>query len=162
MVEHMNIEEIKDLANRFRCAADSAFEYGAFGQEYPFNNFPHECCDDMCDLFGQLLFENEVAVYKVHGIYRYDNWENKYPHVWIKLEDGNIIDLTGDQYKNNPIMLNYNVPCYVGKPTSLHKLFPKEEIKSYQYYGIDNYGDRNTRKRLWKLYDIILDFYTND
>ena len=155
----MNIQEIQKLAHEFRQATDEAFEYGALGPDYPFNNFPHECCDDMCDLFGQLLFEKEVPIYKVHGIYRYDNWDHQYPHVWLTLEDGTIIDLTGDQYKDDPIMLNYNIPCYIGKENSLYKFFPKKERKSYPYYGIDNYGDEKTRKRLWKLYDIILGFY---
>lgn len=158
----MNIEIIKALAIKFRDAADRAFEYGAFGQGYPFNNFPHECCDDMCDLFGQLLFEKEVPIYKVHAIYRYDNWAHQYSHVWLALEDGTIIDLTGDQYKNDAIMLNYNIPCYIGKENRLYKLFPREERNSYPYYGIDNYGDEKTRKRLWKLYDIILGFYVNE
>lgn len=116
----------------------------------------------MCDLFGQLLFERKVPIHKVHGIYRYDNWDHQYPHVWLTLEDGTIIDLTGDQYKDDPIMLNYNIPCYIGKENHLYKLFPKKERKSYLYYGIDNYGDEKTRKRLWKLYEIILGFCTND
>jgi len=158
----MNIQEIQEMAFRFRQAADNAFRHGAFGPNYPFNNFPHECCDDMCDLFGQLLLEKEVLIFKVHGIYRYDNWTHQYPHVWLKLEDDIIIDLTGDQYKNDPIMLNYDLSCYVGKGNCLYSLFPKEEQTSYPYYGINSYGDSNTRKRLWKLYDIILDFYTYD
>lgn len=158
----MNIQEIEELAIRFRRAADEAFDMDAFGQGYPFDNFPHECCDDMCDLFGQILFEKGVSVYKVHGIYRYDNWENQYSHVWLRLKDGTIIDLTGDQYEDDPIMLNYDVPCYMGKPNHLHNLFHKEELREYPYYGIDNYSDDNTRKRLWKLYDIILGFYTTD
>lgn len=158
----MNIQEIQEIAIRFRQAAEGAFEYGAFGQDYPFSDFPHECCDDMCDLFGQLLFEKEVPVFKVHGMYRYDNWDNQYSHVWLELEDSTIIDLTGDQYKDDPNMLNYDIPCYIGKGNCLYDLFPKEEQRSFPYYGIDNYGDDNTRKRLWKLYDIILSFYAND
>ena len=158
----MNIREIKELAINFRCAADDAFEHGAFGRGYPFDNFPYECCDDMCDLFGQLLFEKEVPVFKVHGIYRYDNWENKYSHVWLQLKDGTIIDLTGDQYKYNPIMLNYDIPCYIGKPNHLHKLFSEEDQNFYLYSGIDDYDNRNTRERLWKLYDIIISFYKTD
>ena len=157
----MNIKEIQSRAFEFRHAAETAFEYGAFGLEYPFNNFPYECCDDMCDLFGQLLFEKAVPIFKVHGIYRYDNWNNQYSHVWLSLEDGIVIDLTGDQYKDNSIMLNYNVPCYVGKGNCLYDLFPKDEQKTYPYYGIDNYNDEKTRIRLWKLYDIILSFCTN-
>ena len=158
----MDLEEIKKLAFKFRQAADDAFEYGAFGSNYPFNNFPHECCDDMCDLFGQLLFEIEVPIFKVHGIYRYDNWEHQYPHVWLTLENNTIIDLTGDQYKDDPIMFNYDKPCYVGEENCFYKLFSKRERKSYAYYGINNYSDEKQRKRLWKLYDVILSFYKND
>lgn len=158
----MNIQEIQEIAFKFRKSVDDAFEYGALGPDYPFNNFPQECCDDMCDLFGQLLFEKGVLIYKVHGIYRYDNWAHQYSHVWLTLEDGTIIDLTGDQYKDDSIMLNYDIPCYVGKEKGLYKLFPKKERKLYPYYGIDNYGNEKARKRLWKLYDIILSFYTNN
>lgn len=154
----MNIKEIECLAIKFRQAADEAFEYGAFGQEYPFNKFPYDCCDDMCDLFGEFLISQKINVSKVHGMYRYDYWEHKYPHVWLCLEDGTVIDLTGDQYKNNPIMLKFDIPCYVGRPNRLHQLFPRDEIKSYPFYGIDNYSDVKTKQRLWNLYDIILDF----
>ena len=154
----MNIQKIREVAIKFRCAADAAYEYGAFGFGAPFNNFPHECCDDMCDLFGQFLFEKDVKVFKVHGIYRYDEWENKYSHVWLQFGDGNVIDLTGDQYKDDPIMLNYDVACYVGKASYLHDLFPIEERHSYPYYGINDYSNINVRKRLWNLYDIIVSF----
>lgn len=158
----MDINEIKELAKKFRYATDAAFKCGALGRNYPFDRFPHECCDDMCDLFGQFLFEKEVFVTKVHGIYRYDNWEHKYPHVWLLLNDGTIIDLTGDQYKNNEIMLNYDIPCYVGKPDKLHKIFPKKDLRLYPYYGIENYDDDKTRQRLWKLYDTIISFWPNN
>lgn len=158
----MNIQEIKKMAKSFRQAADKAFEYGAFGSGYPFSDFPHECCDDMCDLFGQFLLQNGVSVFKVHGTYRYDNWDNVYSHVWLKLEDDTIIDLTGDQYKDNQIMRYYDNFCYIGPPNCLHNLFPQEEQQYYPYFGIDNYGDEITKKRLWKLYDSILSFYKND
>ena len=110
----MNINKIRKLATDYRKAVDIAFENNAFNK-YPFNRFPRECCDDMCDLFGQLLFEKEIKVYKVRGKYRNaDDWNHLFPHSWLELENGVIIDLTGDQYKKEAIMLNYNNPCYIG------------------------------------------------
>lgn len=153
----MNIHEIKALANEYRTALDRAFQSGAFGQEYPFNHFPRDCCDDVCDLFGQMLFEQGIAVLKVFGMYRYDNWNHKYSHTWLQLEGGTVIDLTGDQYKKDPIMENYNIPCYVGKPNQLHQLFRKE-LRCEPFYGINNYPETAT-PRLWTLYDIILSFF---
>lgn len=157
----MDVREIEVLANDFRLAADKASDWGAFGSQYPFSNFPKDCCDDMCDLFGQLLLEKEVAVFKIYGMYRYDNWEHQYSHVWIQLEDGIVVDLTGDQYKNNSIMLNYDTPCHVGEENDLYRLFSKDERRIEPYYGINCYGDAGTRKRLWDLYEIILSFYTS-
>lgn len=156
----MKINEIRELACVFRLAVDNACNHNVF-KEYPFNRFPNECCDDICDIFGQILLENDVSVCKVHGIFRYDNWEHKYPHVWLQLEDETIIDLTGDQYSDNPIMLNYNIPCFIGKPTELHKLFVNDDLQIYPFYGIDNYYDEKTRRRLWSIYDTIRNYMTN-
>lgn len=154
----MDINELKEIAFRFRHAVDVAFEDGAFST-YPFNNFPYECCDDMCDLLGQFLFEKNVLVLKVSGIYRYDYWNNNYPHTWLSLQDGLIIDLTGDQFKDDPIMLNNNDPCYVGKENKFYKLFPMKERTIIHYYGIENYINDNPRIRLWELYNTILIYY---
>ena len=154
----MDITEIAQLAQRFRCAIDAGFEWGVFGDEFPFSNFPHECCDDVCDLFGELLLENEVGFQKVFGIYRYNNWDKKYPHVWLQLNDGTVIDLTGDQYKDNPIMLNFDIPCYVGQLNRLHRLFPENELEYRPFYGIDAYSDEQTRKRLRRLLRNIMCF----
>lgn len=158
----MKIEEITQLAKQFRKAIDDAFEWGVFGDEYPFSDFPNDCCDDVCDLFGEMLLEKHVHFIKVFGIYRYNNWDKQYPHVWLQLDDGTVIDLTGDQYKDNPIMLNYSNPCYIGRPNRLHQMFPKDEMEYRPYYGIDNYIDEKTRKRLRRLYRNIMLFYKDD
>lgn len=154
----MDITEITQLAQQFRQAIDDGFEWGVFGEEFPFSNFPHECCDDVCDLFGELLIKHNVRVTQVFGIYRYNNWDKQYSHVWLQLDDNTIIDLTGDQYKEDPIMLNYDNPCYIGKPNALHQLFPKEEITYRPFMGIDAYSDEKTRKRLWRLYRNVMSF----
>ena len=125
----MTIEDIAQMARDFRKAIDDGLEWGVFGNEFPFSNFPHECCDDTSDLFGELLLQNGVYVTKVLGMYRYNNWDKQYSHVWLQLEDGTIIDLTGDQYKGNSIMLNYSECCYIGKPDLFHRRFPPDEIE---------------------------------
>lgn len=83
----MDITEITQLAQQFRQAIDDGFEWGVFGEEFPFSNFPHECCDDVCDLFGELLIKHNVRVTQVFGIYRYNNWDKQYSHVWLQLDD---------------------------------------------------------------------------
>lgn len=152
----MNIQKIESLAYEYRAALDKAFRAGAFGKERPFSRFPHGCCDDVCDLFGQVLFEQGIPFSEVFGTYRYDNWDHIYSHVWLQLKDETVIDLTGDQYKNDPIMLNYNIPCYVGRPDQLHRLFQKD-LRYRPFYGINNY-DEAVATRLWTLHDIIKDF----
>lgn len=155
----MTIEDIAQMARDFRKAIDDGLEWGVFGNEFPFSNFPHECCDDTSDLFGELLLQNGVYVTKVLGMYRYNNWDKQYSHVWLQLEDGTIIDLTGDQYKGNSIMLNYSECCYIGKPDLFHRRFPPDEIGYRPFNGIDCYEDEKTRKRLHRLYRNIMLFY---
>lgn len=158
----MDIIEITKLAQRFRQAIDDGFEWGVFGDEFPFSNFPHECCDDVCDLFGQLLIQNNLAVTKVFGTYRYNNWDKQYSHVWLQLQDGIVIDLTGDQYKNDPIMLNFDNPCYIGKSSELHNMFRVNKTDYRPFCGIDTYNDERTRKRLNRLFRNIMQFMKNE
>lgn len=153
----MSDTEIIQLAKRFRKALDDAVEWGVFGDELPFVNFPSGCCDDVCDIFGELLLENCISVTKVFGIYRYNDWDKKYSHVWLEIDDRLVIDLTGDQYKDDPIMLNFNDPCYIGKSNSLHQLFLNKELKRRPFHGIYNY-DEDVRKRLGRLYRNIASF----
>lgn len=41
-------------------------------------------------------------------------------HVWLTLENGNIVDITGDQYKDRSGSLYYDLPVYVGKMGAFH------------------------------------------
>lgn len=154
----MDIYEIKFLAQKFRKALEKAFPPHN-GEKYPFDRFPKECCDDVSDLFGQFLFERNEFVWKAFGKYYPDSGESPYPHVWIKLENGTVVDLTGDQYKDNPTMLNYNNPCYVGQPNQLHQLFLSDEVRYEPYYGIDNYINDIVSKRLWAIYNKVMQYF---
>ena len=44
-------------------------------------------------------------------------------HVWLTLENGNIVDITGDQHKNQSGILYYDLPVYVGKMDAFHSQF---------------------------------------
>ena len=44
-------------------------------------------------------------------------------HVWLTLENGDIVDITGDQYKNQSGSLNYDLPVYVGRMDAFHSKF---------------------------------------
>lgn len=44
-------------------------------------------------------------------------------HVWLTLENGDIVDITGDQYKKREGTLYYDWPVYVGKMDAFHSQF---------------------------------------
>jgi len=44
-------------------------------------------------------------------------------HVWLTLEDDDIVDITGDQYKDRSGSLYYDLPVYVGKMDAFHSQF---------------------------------------
>ncbi len=43
--------------------------------------------------------------------------------MWLTLENGSIVDITGDQYSNRTGMLRYDMPVYVGQIDAFHKQF---------------------------------------
>ena len=43
--------------------------------------------------------------------------------MWLTLEDGDIVDITGEQYKNRSGLLYYDLPVYVGKMDVFHSQF---------------------------------------
>lgn len=41
--------------------------------------------------------------------------------MWLTLENGSIVDITGNQYNNRTGMLHYDLQVYVGKIDAFHK-----------------------------------------
>ena len=153
----MTRQEIAQMAYNFRRAIESAQMAGDLDEESPFNRFPHGCCDDVSDLFGLLLIAHGESIFRVCGQYRYDDWEHRYSHAWLELENGIVIDLTGDQYKDNPILLNYDIPCYVGKRNALHNLFVQSDFARNPFFGIEEYHEV-AQRRLHKVSKIIMQY----
>lgn len=138
-----DINEINVLVNNFRYAMDCAKANGEFSRLIPLYIFPNGCCDMACDLLANYLADYGVETYVINGEY----WDaiNGYSinHVWLVLSSGDIIDITGDQFKNDSQFFNYNKKVHIGKEERLHKLFVEKRSKE-AYMDLD--GISNIRR----------------
>lgn len=103
----VNRKSLGAVAEHFRRAIDEAKAEGQFDWKYEqyhkdrMRKFPHDCCDDTCDLLWHYLFnEYNVVLQQISGKYRKENTR----HNWLETTDGLIIDLTGDQFTGRRIM----------------------------------------------------------
>lgn len=151
---------ILDEARHFRNAIDIAIKNDEFREIYPFYNFPNDCCDFTCDLLGQYLLEKGIATHQVNGVSKFDeSWH----HVWLKTNDGVLIDITGDQFIGRISQLTENPEAvYVGKEAEIHNIFCRERrnasntnfIDENEFTSFDKQPNPR-QKTLIKLYDII-------
>lgn len=68
-----------------------------------------------------------------------------------------IIDITGDQFKDDSTFLNYDIPVYIGEEDDFHKLFDEEDRDIHIHYGIGALGGM-CQYRLWDLYERIIKY----
>lgn len=150
------MEEISALVTQFRNAIDIAREKGDFSKDICFREFPRACCGDTSDLLAHYLLQNGIQTDYVCGNYYGDPEGGWQSHAWLELKNGIIIDITGDQFKYNELLLNYDIPVYIGEMDEFHALFEVEERDVRKAVTIDKLGDF-TYPRLKRLYDIIID-----
>ncbi len=143
------LQYIKELASKFRTALEEAHNNRDF-YNYPLREFPLGCCDDTSILFATYLKEQNIQVSIARGCYNCDDWDRKYTHAWIVLDNNFIIDLTGDQFQYNPDLLCFDIPCYVGEPSEMHNLFLQYRYDYRKFCGMENLPIY-----LAKLYDIV-------
>ena len=113
---------IYDLSCQFRTAMNSAYEDGVFDNEVELQRFPSGSCGISSCFLGEYLME--------HGI-----------TTKLEINPHLIIDITGDQFKNNPILMNYDVPVYVGDYNEFYNLFestPNGEHKLIKDHILSN------------------------
>ncbi len=147
----MEVDEIRRVAVSFRKAIEKAKTEGHFSKDVRFKDFPKGCCDDASFLLSEYLLKYDIQCKIVEGTYYDDNPEWTRSHGWIALNNGTIIDITGDQFKYNEIT-HFSKEVYVGKMTSFHKKFNEEMFTEPQ--GI--YSEHKVRYiRLKQLYRII-------
>lgn len=145
------MKAIKQLIRQFRNAIDMARDAGEFDGDFSFHKFPHGCCGDASDLLAQFLLENDIRTHYVFGMYR--NWS----HAWLLMDNYIIIDITGDQFKDNSNFLNYDKLAYVGTEDNFHSLFNVEDRNIHENMGLNALGSM-CQPRLNELYKKIIKY----
>ena len=153
----MTREELLHEAIRFRRAIEKAKDAGEFvPQRFKperMNNFPHDCCDDTADLFTHYLYhEFDIVSIRINASYFDKRLKCDCYHDWQETE-GWIVDLTGDQFQNDPSVPIKAKSIYVGKMDGFHRQF---NIRRQEYScGIECLGD-GCWERMYGLYDAIM------
>ena len=129
----MTRDELLLEATRFRRAIEKAKVAGEFvPQRFKperMNNFPHDCCDDTADLFTHYLYhEFGIDSIRVDGEYYDSALKCTCGHSWQET-DGWLVDLTGDQFENDPSIPIKASPVYVGKMDAFHSQFKTKRRK---------------------------------
>ncbi|WP_278549296.1 hypothetical protein [Paraclostridium bifermentans] len=146
------MKNIKRLVKQFRDAIDVARDKGNFDNDFSFSKFPRGCCGDTSDLLAQFLLENSIRTYYVCGMCRGQS------HAWLLTYNNSIIiDITGDQFKDNSDFLNYEKSVYIGFEDDFHRLFKVESMNIRENIGLDALGG-TCQPRLNKLYNKIVKY----
>ncbi|UZP01917.1 hypothetical protein JW813_09210 [Clostridium botulinum] len=151
------MKDIKQLVYQFRDAIDMAKDEGDFYKDNSFHKFPRGCCGDTSDLLAQFLLKNGIQTYYVWGTYRDGSFENIQTHGWLLTDNHTIIDITGDQFKDNQNFLNYDKSVYVGMEDDFHRLFKVENRNIRENFGLDALGSF-CQPRLYELYGKIIKY----
>lgn len=149
---------IEKLAREFRSAIERAKNEGCFKDDIAFKTFPLGCCGDACDLLAQFLRDKEnISTYYVCGTFARGELKTCQSHAWLQLKSEIIIDITGDQFRNQPEFLNFNNSVYVGKKSDFHELFDVDKGRIHLTSDIGSLGG-SCQSRLFDLYSTIIDY----
>lgn len=140
------------LAMQFRAAIEAAMKDGSINL-VSFRRFPRGSCGDACDLLACYLAENGVRTTEVVGTYRQGTLEEWQSHAWLVDDAGFVVDITGDQFKNDPIFLGYDVGAYCGPTDAFHRLF--EIDKHFEDVGDFDQYEEPAKSSLTEAYETI-------
>lgn len=150
---------IAELARQFRNALDAAWEDDMFRNLYPFDNFPNDCCGHTCDLLSQFLLEHGIETRQVNRTCRKDS---QWHHVWLKTENGTVIDITGDQFIGRLVIAKEVEAVHVGEEGIVHKIFCVNRVSKITIIFTDqneytDFGGRPSvyQQRLIDVYEIV-------
>lgn len=119
------MKNIEMLARQFRKALDMAYDDNMFTNMFPFNHFPKDCCEHTCDLLSQCLLEHGIRTCMVNGTCRKDS---QWHHVWLKTENGTVIDIIGDQFIGRLVTAKEVEAVHVGEEGTVHKIFCVDRV----------------------------------
>jgi len=149
------MEKILKLSEQFRNAMDEAMQNGIFINHSPLCCFPRGCCTVASTLLAQFLLEHGIRTFEIRGIAD-DGSPCGQPHEWLITDNNIMIDITGDQFRNNCVLLNYDKPVYVGVGSELHKMFICENNHPENRGLADFSGEMKIK--LTKIYNEILEY----
>ena len=153
--------ELEQLGIRFRQAIQRARDNGEFRpvrwNKECMNEFPDDCCDDASIMFGNYLFENCMGQPSdlVTGHHFDESLGFSRGHTWLVVNNF-VVDLTGDQFKNDPQYKNFNIEVHVGAETAMHKVFNERRRTVHCYpinYRIDD------RELMQSKYDRVMKYF---
>ena len=137
----MNCAELYKICSSFRWAIEKVRNSNKFHHRDRMSGFPIGCCDDACDLLGYYLeHEYGIITKQLVKIVNPNSIERTYHSVLI-LDNGIIIDITGDQLGLSPV--------YVGEENNFYK--PMGFSKVDYNYNIEEHPN------LWNDYNLILE-----
>ncbi len=153
-----NEELLRSLACRFRRAIEQAHKEGALYDTPWLDRFPYRSCGTTSDLLAEYLYESGFDdIWRVcgsHTVKAAGEAEMPQTHAWLTIGnpeclDSLLIDITGDQFKDDEIYLRYDIPVYVGYMDAFHKLFSFDD------------SDYHRAGRLSEIQCAIPDYLTN-
>lgn len=151
----MTKKQLEVIAIRFRQAIVDAKRDEAFDHMDRMSKFPNGCCDDAADLFAHYLFHKfGIVSNRISGSYYDGNPVNNCSHSWLEI-DGIVIDLTGSQFKYDPVFLNYDYDVYVGRMDKFHRLFEIEYKQPSR--GIEDLGE-SCWDRMYCIYETVIQY----
>lgn len=146
--------EIYYLAEKFRKAIEQLKAKGGLKNDISMKCFPKGACGDTAEMLGEYLldkFGNQIEIYYVCGTH-YPNtgdeekdFQGRQSHAWISIgypfeSDSLIVDITGDQFRDDCEYDYYNHSVYVGELDEFHSLFEVEDCDVRYFNGINDYA----------------------
>lgn len=113
---------VRSLANDFRKAIERALEADKLHGTV-IASIPIACCGYTSDLLQRYLAEKGIATRYISGTYRDYSINDSQSHAWLELNDGIIVDISGDQFRFEPYPLQNDCPVYCGKLNEFYNRF---------------------------------------
>ena len=102
------------LSKKFRTAIERAKREGEFDSDPTLKHFPKACCCSASSLLEKFLYENGIYTYEINATKHCEiSWDNQ-SHTWLMLENGCILDITGDQFKSDEEFPTHKSPTSYG------------------------------------------------
>jgi hypothetical protein len=105
---------IYDLSFQFRKAMELAYAHNEFNTIPELRRFPTGSCGITSCLLGEYLMEHGISTTYINRTYYGNTSFDSQSHTWLQTDRNLIIDITGDQFKNNSLLMNYSTSVYVG------------------------------------------------